>query len=252
MNEEPESTLDGSVTGLGRRLMVVLVGVATMVAAALGYSMLRTPLYRSTSEVLVNVESTSGVFEPIDDQSTWVHRALMDEANFAASTTVASVVEAAHGTGAASVDVEARTADDVLEISFVSPVPQRASDVANAYAVAYIETREELIIAGTTRTSIVIEQRLRQLETEILADDVSGAERQVLRNQIVALTESLDNLQLGLQRSVAAGSVILTPAVPDNSPVSPRTRRNVIIAALVGLVIGLSATRPRTTDHGDP
>lgn len=239
MDEEFEFTLGDYLTIFARRRFIVLIAFAGMIALALGYSLLRTPLYRSTSEVLVNQGSTADIFEQAGGQSTRAERALSNEARRVTSASVRTIVQAEYGPDDASVNVSTSTTDDVLEISVVSSIPTRASEVANAYAAAYIDQRKQSIINDITETSGVIQGRLTELETAEQAEGLSEAERQALQNQIASLANSLGNLQLSEQLSGGVGAEIITPAEPGTSPVSPRTRRNVALGAIVGLVIGL-------------
>jgi len=128
---------------------------------------------------------------------------------------------------AASVSVNPSGDSSVVDISATSPSPVRAAEMANAYGEAYISFRSDLD-----------KEQLRGAITSLQAklDALTPEEQQNSAGQ--SLQTQLDQLQLA--DSLANGNANLVQrATPPTGPSSPKTKRNVALGVVLGLLIGL-------------
>lgn len=126
----------------------------------------------------------------------------------------------------AQVEVEERTNADIVEIRVRDENPRRAARIAGEFAAQYVEFRQRADRRKIAEAEQLIRERLEGLPAD------AGAERA--------------QLEEALQRLIALGAVqtgnaevIDRPEVPTVAA-SPQTRRDVIVALFVGLVLGVA------------
>ncbi|MGH9243374.1 MAG: polysaccharide biosynthesis tyrosine autokinase [Acidimicrobiales bacterium] len=255
---------------LWRRKVVVILIFMACLSAAVGFSLVQTPTYRATAEVLVHIQNTVDPLEtarPADAE-----RLLNNEVRLIESQPARDAVEEAYN-GSLDVDeVTAQVAEvdaDVVEVSMTSGDPDEAATLVNAYVDTYIEFRRqqrvnEMLAASTQvrETADALQQQIAAISQPLVAldaqiaaadeDDVPDLQVQrqnlatqlasqlnPLRSQLALYQEQLDRLELsaGLRES---GSIEkLTTAEPPESPVSPQPVRNAALAAVLGLLLGI-------------
>jgi tyrosine-protein kinase len=151
-----------------------------------------------------------------------------------------------------SISVETSRDTSSLVISVEAPTPELAADIANAIAARLVD--QAGIISGTDEvilqarraqiddlTQAIIETRGRVTALQRLIDP-KPADLTALaaaQGQLVALQGSLADLLSSTTISNAGSVAILDPAVAPLEPSSPRLLINLLIAAVVGLVMGL-------------
>lgn len=115
---------------------------------------------------------------------------------------------------------------NVVDISATSPDPERAAELANGYANAYVGFRRE------TEQSKV-QEAIRLVERKL--EDLSEEERAGSRG--AGLDEQLNELlvESALQTGEAE---LVQPASAPSSPSSPETKRNVIVGLIFGIALG--------------
>lgn len=239
MDDAREFTLRDYLALFARRRWVVLSAVVVLAGLATVYSLVRPPLYRSTTGVQVNQQTTADVFDAAGQGTGSSIRSLANEAVFVTSFKVSSLVEQQHGEGDAAVTVASSAVADVLEISVVSSDPVRARDVAAAYATTYIDQRRQSKIDDITETNETIQAGLAEIDALLATPGLSNADIAALETRKLALSDVGSNLALIAQLGGGVGADIIRPAEIENTPVSPRTRRNIIIGLLGGTMLGL-------------
>ena len=221
-----------------RRKWLIVSVVALFTLAALAYSLNRSPLYRASSEVLINrtssVAQITGSVEPVSGPQP--DRVAQTEASVAAVPAVAQrVLEAA---GVTDMTVEeflahssatAKPDADLIVLSVEAGDPGRAALLASEYAQQFKAYRKELDTAA-------IQQALLHLQTQIdaLRDDPQ-------RNNAFYADLQAKAQQLQTAEALATGntSVIRKPMAAEATKIRPRPVRDAFLAAGVGLLLGV-------------
>jgi capsular exopolysaccharide synthesis family protein len=114
-----------------------------------------------------------------------------------------------------------------ITVAATGPTPQRAADIANAFAAAVVHLRTQHAIGLLTT---VIDQVTAQLGALSRTDAVGRAQ----------LSQQLQRLR-ALRAAQGANAQVLQTAVPSASPISPRVGRVVALGLLAGLLLGLGS-----------
>ena len=116
---------------------------------------------------------------------------------------------------------------NVAKISATDPFPARAAQIATTYAEQYVLFRQQMDRAKISGAQRLVERQLQSM-TPAQRDRPNG---QALQNRANELSE-LAALQTG-------NAEVEQPATIPKSPSSPRTMRNGILGALLGLLVGI-------------
>jgi polysaccharide biosynthesis transport protein len=126
----------------------------------------------------------------------------------------------------ATADVQA----DFITISAQAATPQRAADVANAFAEAVVTTRSDQAIERLNTTIGKVQQQLARIS----GDSANAVEA---RTQ---LSEQLARLR-ALRAAQGNNARIVEPAVASPVAVAPRVRRTVILALIIAVLLAFGA-----------
>ncbi len=223
---------------LQRRKWIVLQTLILVVAVVVGISIRQQALYQSTSRVLLswsnlanqltNISPSGGVQQQPD-------RLAETQASVARTTAVAQrVIAAVPKTGLTAgrflgeSSVTPNPSADILIFTVKSRNPDLARRLVNEYALQYTEYRHELDIAAIVRARSSIKTALdnlsaqgkqgTQLYTDLLKND-----------QTLATMEALQSSNASVLQNAGGAAQI-----------QPRTKRNAILAVVVGLVLGIA------------
>ncbi|MEJ5255108.1 MAG: polysaccharide biosynthesis tyrosine autokinase [Acidimicrobiales bacterium] len=243
---------------LRRRKLVVIAVTVIGTVAALVVSFLQTPLYAATAKILIQKQSLSTGFE---QSSPRINPDLAGEIEqqFFNGQAVRDLARERLGFPAtASASVVGRGA--VLQVRAVNPDAQRAAEVANAFAQAYIDARREGMLREYLATAEAIQAKIAELDTKIdelddrLVRTGSGSDREgqsseaaslrsqrdSLITQKAALEKSLDEVEVGADLARGGGPEIITPATPPEKPFRPDPRRDALAGLAVGLLLAVA------------
>lgn len=196
-------------------LIIQATVIVGLVAGVL--SGMKTPTYRSTSQVLLRPNDSREQLNPgysvevFSDPDRYV-AAQMDivrsenVAREAAKAIPGATADAVRG----EVGVSQGGLSDVLLISGTSIDPERARDVANAFAAAYIENRRAFAVSGLQKASTEIESKLTDLKQKIAELDGRIGDGGLQPGASATLT--------GEPAGPAGG-----PALPAKTPATPST-----------------------------
>ena len=259
-----------------RRKLTILLALVAMVGSTLAVSLLQTPVYQATSQVVFKPGSAEAVFAP---QSYVAPARVATEIEVMKSQSVRDAVAEILGTVPA-VDIAAVSNTSVVGITAEDTVPADAAQAANTYARVYIDTRrqqqvDDLLAAGREVQAKLgeidqqiaeVEQPLADLDARIVATEVLterqalqaqrvavqqdiAAQRQALQAQRATYVEQLDEVQLAGSLTQTGGAQLVSTADEPATPVRPKPLRNAALAVVAGLVLGVGLALLR--DHLD-
>jgi capsular exopolysaccharide synthesis family protein len=235
-----------------RKLTITLVTIL-VVGLVLLYSLLKTPIYTATTQVLVPDQSAASVLQPtnaaLQPAAASAQRALTDAQQFAqGGQTKAAVLKSLRYQP--DVSVTASTTADVLIFSTSNSSKVEAAKNANAYAEAYIAANQANQISQYTGQVVALQTSISKLQTAVSSLPAHSQQRLAASSSITSLTQSLQELQATSQLVAQTGPSVITAARPPTSPSSPKPVRNGELALVLGLLlgIGLAFLRDRLDD----
>lgn len=212
-------------------LTVVLVTVPTVVI-----SLLQTPRYAGTAQLLLLPRSSETLFDPNSGVRTDPNREVQNEIRILTSQPVRAMVRAELGS-APKVSATPDGLTDVIKVTAKDVDPQRAAVLANSYSNSYIEYRRKQAVDDVLAASQQIQTKITDLQKQI-DSAASGAPRDSLVQAQALFKQKLDQLQVdgALKRG---GAQMVTPADVPTNPVSPQPMRSGLLALVAGLLVGL-------------
>jgi len=124
------------------------------------------------------------------------------------------------------VQVEGEDSTNFVTITARDGEPREAADIANSFADAVVSTRKDAAVQRVTKAITTIDDNIANLPPS----DVDG------RRQ---LSQQLQRLR-ALRAAQGSNTTIVEPAIAPTEAVSPNPERNAAIAAIVGILLGLS------------
>jgi capsular exopolysaccharide synthesis family protein len=113
---------------------------------------------------------------------------------------------------------------NLIDIKAQDPAPQRAAQIATAFAQQYVAYRQRSALAQVSQGEKLLRERLEKLSPTATAD---RAQLQNALQRVIAL----EAVQTG------EASVVDTAQAPK-SPSSPKPKRNALVGAMLGLLLG--------------
>ena len=237
---DSEMTLRDYASIVDRRKWIVVAAVLITTLVALVLSVLQTPIYVADSEVLIEPRGEDALF---DDQVENVdYRAIETEIQVIEGQAVRARVQENLGLDAAPSPVSASAIGDtdVISVAVRNTNAANAAILATAYAEAYVEIRREQGVTDLLAASVEVQRAIDELQDDIDALDADDPQRPALVAQLATFTTTLDQLLVDARLRTGGATVIKIAEVPA-SPVEPTPARNVMLAAVVGLLLGLGA-----------
>lgn len=244
---EPAPELRAYLATLWHRKWQILAVLAVVVATALFYSSRQTPLYESTSEVLVSPIN----FDPTQPASAGGFINLLSEERVASSSGVARIAsDKLGGSIPAGIAVTSVEGTQSLQFRAVSPDPVAAQSTAQAFAEAYLDLRRENVRGDLEAASQPLRDRidqidgqLQEVQRQLLEAQLSETDRASLQiefnsllSQRASFEQRLDDLVL--PENINVGEVLQDAPFPD-APFSPDHQKTLAFAIFVGLSLGI-------------
>lgn len=239
VGKREDATLRDYALIIWRRKWVVLAIAATLGASAVAYSLIQTPLYRASAQLVY--ESQIDVADPLSTggylDSAQLQLELDSVAQVVASPDLRKSAEATmpHDTSLSAYSVSAApdvksssAAGNTASITAVAPSADTAARVANAYAEAFIALRK-------ARGQAIVRQAESAIQLEIDSYQ-TVAQRQ--SPEYLTLQQRLQDLKI-LEATFTGNFRLLALATVPTSPFSPKPLRNAMLGFLAGLVIGM-------------
>lgn len=248
-----------------RRQLALIVAITLLgAAAAAAYTFRRTPVYESSASVLVRAITTNA-FDPgsrVDQQLNMFNQRQLAQSEpvaALAAKTLKTTATPAQLLEHVNVDVPANS--QILRVRYQDTVPLTAQRGADAFAKAYLVSREADARAQATTSQKSLQRDIARFqkqasaaEKQIADPDADSATRQAAQAKLAAANNRLDQLlsQLSGFQSLdfTPGTVIAAAGLPA-TPASPNNRLDIGIGLLVGLFLGvvLAFVRDRTDDR---
>lgn len=236
---------------LRRRWLLVALSVLLAVAGSIAFSLLQTPRYVAWAEVLVEPTASdvnaSGTPEvTAEEMSTQVQ--------VVTSVPVAKRVQRQLGLVAVPELTDLVTAEPlgtsrIVRITGSATRPAVAAVEANAVANAYLryrgtEAARQFQDAATDLSArqSAVEDRIDAIDQALLENPRNRVELESERRGLFTQLGQIASQIASVDQSVAGvggGGTILHQATPPDAPVSPRPLLNGVLAAFIGLVLGV-------------
>jgi Mrp family chromosome partitioning ATPase/capsular polysaccharide biosynthesis protein len=242
-NERREAIrLEDYLKVLKDRAWIIILAILCVFLVALFVSLKTTPLYSASAELVYDKASLSTAVFGYDVLGYDYDRPRTIETAIAAISRYKSIAEgvkanldsqgspsAQRSVGELSGMVSASAASDtdLVTISVVSTDPNEAAAVANAFVDEFIVYRQGLAKATVSGARDIVEKRLDSLSL-LQRESESGLQLQDKVDQLLILEAAQDGDFQKLREASVPGA-----------PFTPRTNRNIVLAIVVGLVLGV-------------
>jgi capsular exopolysaccharide synthesis family protein len=222
-----------------RKWAIIIPTLLALALAGAYVFVVKKPQYTAQAKVLVN---------PIVTPSTTTATAkgntpdMNTEQAAADSTPVAVLVRKSLNLSSTNGDrllshltVTPSTTANVLQFQYTSSNPQQAAQYANAFAQAYITYRDNTALQPLTKAIDDRNKAISALQAQL--PHAGKVQRGVLAGELHEAALQVSQFQAD-EQLVSAGTVI-TVATAPSSPSSPKVAKTLLIAGVIGLVIGL-------------
>src|ERR1035441_3178997 len=223
---------------LRRRYYWVIAAVVLLGAAAGGYSVNQPKQYTASAQLLV--QPTTGTLPSAGSQQVISPTDVLTELQL---LTAAPVKEAVRHQLGSEPNVSASQVGqtNVIAVAATSKSPTLAAKIANAYANAFIAYQQTVTNAKLAAAEGQLQSQISAIDAQVasLSKSVSTSPQvDALLVQETTLKEELATLQVS--GAVSGGGVeVVTPAKAPTSPSSPKPVQDALIAAFVGLLLGI-------------
>ncbi len=260
----PEERTPGEVREylrvLRRRKWLVIVPTVVAVVVALVLSLMATPIYRASVQVLVqspDQTSSAGAGANNKDLGTLSTDKTVVTSDEVVSNAIASLSEAPVNNAGQPMTAQQLAKDilvtvpsdtNVLTISYSSTDPVEAATIANALAAAYEQFKQTQADDTVTKLTEELQTQSDNIQRQI--DDVTAAlqrahsegTRTSITNNLIDLTSQQASLQ-AQESQIEADNVIsvttIDPATAPHDPVSPNIPLNLLASLALGLTLGV-------------
>ena len=238
------------------RRWVILQAVVIVTVTALVASYLQAPTYEGEAKVLITdrdagaalLGSAISEFSGSPERGLQTQVQLMQVRPIAEETIRELGLQTTPDALLQRVNVSAIGQTNIIRITATDGDPEMAVAIANQMASGFVDwsrqARRESIAAAVDE----VELRLDDAQDQVLEvgrrisdegrTDELDAELRILAGLYATLAEKLESLRIQQQLETGAGRVV-SPAVVNETPVSPKPLRNGALGLAVGLVFGL-------------
>jgi capsular exopolysaccharide synthesis family protein len=216
----------GSITVLG-------------LAVSLAFSLTAHKQYSATAQLLVQPSVYAGSLGAVQQPVTQTD--VETELQLVTSAPVQEAVRnRLKSTPAVSASEVGQT--NVMAITAMSAVPSQAALIANLYATAFVQYRQEVASHSLATAEAQLRSQISSIGQQIgsLRGNTTSPEATALLNQDAVLKEQLAQMQVSGANDT--GDVVLvTPAQTPTSPSSPKPTQDALLGLAAGLALGLGA-----------
>ena len=179
---------------IARRKQMIVVVVLLVVVPAVVLSLLQTPKYEGSAELLLQPRNSETLYDPNSGVRSDPARQVQNEIRILSSAPVREAVRAQLGS-APKVSASAIGTTDLIKVSARSTDPAQAASTANAYSTAYIDYRRKQAVDDVLAAGQQVQAKIAELQKQIDTAP-SGAQRDSLVQAQSLFRQSLDQLQV--------------------------------------------------------
>jgi capsular exopolysaccharide synthesis family protein len=209
-------------------------------AICLVFSLTTHKQYSATAQLLVQPSVNASALNGGQEQPV-TQTDVQTELQLVTSASVQQAVRnRLKSTPAVSVSEVGQT--NVMAITAVSQVPSQASLIANLYATAFVQYRQQIASQSLTTAEAQLRSQISSIGQQVksLGRNPTSAEASALLNQEAVLKEQLAQMQVS--GATDTGDVALvTPAQTPVSPSSPKPVQDALLGLAAGLALGIGA-----------
>ncbi len=238
-----------------RRKVTIAALVALTLALAVVLSALQTPQFRASARVRVEVGTTNTLDDQSNTSTSVRSRNLQNEVEFANSDRVAEAASQAFGEEISAV-VAASNDSDTLTFTVVDNDADTAALIANTFADSYVNERTSSAAERFTDTTEVISLRLADISEQRSTLEAqrgqTGADTSGIDNELAALSveetglrSQLGQIDVTSQLNNSTSVSVLNAAEAPAGAFSPSWVRNIGLALVAGLVLGMGVALVR-------
>jgi capsular exopolysaccharide synthesis family protein len=221
-----------------RKWWVASIALLGLVAA-LALSLTSAKQYTATAQLLVQPSVTAASAGTVPQPVTQTD--VITELQLVTSAPVLQAVRAKLGSAPAIAAAQVGQTN-VIAITATSRVAARAAVIANEYANAFVQYRQQVATSNLTTAEEQLKSQISALGSQIkpLGKNPTSAAASALLNQEAVLKEQL--AQMEVSGASSTGEVALvTPAATPVSPSSPKPADDALLGLLAGIALGLGA-----------
>ena len=244
--DEPRSRSIGALwETVWRRRLTVGITVAVFVVGALIVDVIRTTEYTATSTILFVSQSYSGT-TPLE----LTPEDIATQIRIVQSTPVRLLAEHKLGDASPTAGVAQNGTTATANITVTSSKADLAARAANAYALGYIEytkarfqAQQTMVERAIQRQIDALQRQIDHIDAQILASPPAVAA--LLTGQLGTMAGQQEALRTQLIQVLAdtaqspSGGVLIQPATAPGSASSPKVLLDVLIAAVLGVLVGI-------------
>jgi succinoglycan biosynthesis transport protein ExoP len=249
IDDDARSNLREYLQSLRRRQWLIILVTLGFVGLSLAYSLLTTPVYRATANLLLTPQLSTTLLQANNANAPVVTVDVPTSSQVIESTSVQSYVEKKIP-NVPPVSVSEIGTTDVVQVSVDSTSPKLAARAADAYANAYIHLQQSQTV-DTINTAVqlltthlntvnatIAPLQAEAAQTSTVAGTALSTQLQGLQEQAVTLQNEISNDEFAANQASGGGQVVSNAAVPSK-PVKPKTAEYAILAGFLGLAIGV-------------
>ncbi|MDQ2650415.1 MAG: polysaccharide biosynthesis tyrosine autokinase [Actinomycetota bacterium] len=242
-HHDDELDLRAYLSVIGRRWKFIVATVLLAVLAALAFTLQQETLYKAESELLIRQSDSATITGDQQINANDAARQLNNEVKLFESGTVRDAVEEVYDGPLDPDTVQASvTSDssDALTAHVTAADPDEAASLVNLYVDTFIGVRRALRTEELLAVGQEIRTKLDELDARIAStDEENQAALTPLQSQRSFYVSQLDDLELSADITQQSGVQVLTFAEAPDAPVSPKPVRDVSLALVLGLVLGV-------------
>ncbi len=220
---------------VSRHRWLIITTVVVAVGAAVGLSVIQTPVYQATAQLIIQRNSTVDTSQQ-DAQNA--ARNVDTETAVLRSRAVQDAAEAKLG-HKPDITVSSSATSDVVSVSARSTNAERAAADAKGYAAVYVDLRRKQNIDDLVQASALVQTKIAAIDRRIRGLRVGSPEFTTVEQQRAFLQQQLDQFQISANLNQVGGARVLATADVPHTPVSPKPVHNAAIALVLGLLLGI-------------
>jgi polysaccharide biosynthesis transport protein len=239
-DEEARTNLRQYLQSIRRRQWLIILVILGCVGLSLAYSLLTTPVYRSTSNLLLTPQLSSTLLQANNSNVPLITVDVPTSIQVIESTSVQSYVEK-QIPNVPPVSVTEIGTTDVVQVSVDSTSPKLAAQAANAYANAYIRLQQSQTVYTINSAVQLLTTHLNTINAAIAplqAQAVQTTQLQELQEEAVTVQNEISNDEFAANQATGGGQVVSIASV-SSKPVTPKTAEYAILAGFLGIALGV-------------